>query len=177
MRIRRARLEDAGALAALSITVWVDTYASRGLPRAWADYLATAYTKEGMEAALVDSARALWVAEAEDGLAAFAEMNYASGTPQLGDSRQAEVVHLYVLGRFSRHGLGRALLRACADEAATRGVEVLWLSAYAENAGALAFYRAQGWREIGSTFFELGGVRYPNLVFARYGSKAGSQNS
>lgn len=165
--VRRALPEDAATLAILAITVWVDTYAVDALPGAWASYLEAAYTKEALAAALSDPARSIWVAENEAGALGFAELLYDSRRPELEERRQAEVVHLYVLERFARRGIGRALLDECVRESASRGVETLWLAAYAENRRALEFYRALGWREAGITSFELGGVEYPNVVLAQ----------
>jgi diadenosine tetraphosphate (Ap4A) HIT family hydrolase/predicted GNAT family N-acyltransferase len=56
-----------------------------------------------------------------------------------------------VLPEFRRRGLGRVILRSLMDEAATRGVQGLYLHAQTQ---ALAFYEKEGFLADGEEFFE-----------------------
>ena len=50
---------------------------------------------------------------------------------------------------------------------AAEGSATLWLTAWLGNARALAFYRSQGYRELGSTIYAFEGERYENRLFAK----------
>lgn len=62
---------------------------------------------------------------------------------------EAELLTLAVAPEARRAGLGRALVQEFADIARTRGAETAFLEVAANNAPALALYRALGWREAG----------------------------
>jgi len=100
----------------------------------------------------------------------------APGQPAL--TQGGELVRLYLQPRWQRQGLGRQLLRAAEQavvvQAEAGGVAapgqaaaLLWLTAWDGNQRALAFYAAQGYRELGGTWYSFGGRRYGNRVLAR----------
>jgi len=66
-----------------------------------------------------------------------------------GAGGEAEIITLGVDPGRRRRGLGRALLAAGLNEAAARGSARLFLEVAADNAAALALYRAAGFSEIG----------------------------
>ncbi|HRE35136.1 MAG TPA: GNAT family N-acetyltransferase, partial [Sphingopyxis terrae] len=71
----------------------------------------------------------------------------------------------YSLSRFHGSGLGAALMR-CALHAAA-GHRRLLLGVYARNERALAFYRKQGFVDVGTRQFNVGGKFYDDRVLAR----------
>jgi GNAT superfamily N-acetyltransferase len=85
------------------------------------------------------------------------------GTVRLVEARQWAIdssaftpasIALYVLGLATapdhrRRGIGRALIEAAKAKARTWPAQALWLDAYDHPAGAGAFYRACGFREVG----------------------------
>lgn len=62
---------------------------------------------------------------------------------------EAEIYTVAVLPERRRSGLARALLRSGLAEAATQGVEAVFLEVGARNEPALALYRHLGFREVG----------------------------
>ena len=62
---------------------------------------------------------------------------------------EAELITIAVDPARRRHGIGRRLLVAFAAEAAHRGATTAFLEVAADNAAALALYRANGWYETG----------------------------
>jgi len=82
------------------------------------------------------------VAEEAGEIAGFA-LGYPM-PPQLG-----RVVTLDVHPAFRRRGLGRLLMETLIERLAARGAERVTLEVDVRNSGALAFYRAFGFRETG----------------------------
>jgi diamine N-acetyltransferase len=164
--LRRATPADAAMIAATGAAVWIATYAVESVQPVYADYVLAQFTLEKARVALGDAGTHFWVAAANDGIVGYAELRLGAKTAVLSAARQAEIARLYVLERFARRGIGRALLRRCTDDARAHGAEGVWLSVYSENRRALDFYRALGWQHVGDTGFLLGGVEYPNHVFA-----------
>jgi len=58
-------------------------------------------------------------------------------------------------------------MRASLREARSRDCQTLWLSVYAENRNAGAFYAAMGFVEIGTRDFLFGGRIYNDPVMCR----------
>jgi GNAT superfamily N-acetyltransferase len=72
---------------------------------------------------------------------------------------------LYVLGLAvspdaQGQGIGSQLMQAARDATITWPAEALWLDAYDHPAGAGAFYRRCGFREVGTTHFGKIPLRY-----------------
>ncbi|HLP03474.1 MAG TPA: GNAT family N-acetyltransferase [Opitutaceae bacterium] len=166
VRYRRATAPDAAVLATLATAVWVDTYCGAGLPTAYAEYLLAEFNPERIAATIAAPDAVFWIAEAAEGMIGFAHLHLGARTEHLAAQRQAEVSRLYVLGRFARRGIGRALLQQCQAAAAQWGADALWLTMYTGNAKARAFYQALGWTKIGDWAFTLAGESYPNDVLA-----------
>ena len=78
------------------------------------------------------------VAVPHGGLHAFAIMDYGEST--------AHLVLLGVQATQRRRGLGAQLLAWLEDAARVAGIERIDVECRADNPGAIAFYRAQGYR-------------------------------
>ena len=164
---RQASSSDAATIAALGATVWITTYARDGVVPVFAAYVLEHFTEQRIRTALLEPDTRFWVAEANGGMLGFLEFRRGVRTHCLTDVLQAEVSRLYVLERFTRNGIGRALLDRCRDDAVSYRASSIWLSVYSENARAIDFYRSSGWKLAGETGFLLGGVSYLNYVFSQ----------
>lgn len=83
---------------------------------------------------------------------------------------EAEILTIGSLPSVRRRGLGRALLRAAAAEAATRGAARLFLEVAVDNEAAVGLYRAIGFQQVGCRkgyYTRPDGSRADALVMAR----------
>lgn len=96
----------------------------------------------------------------------FVDIAFATLCPVPG-VRGAEVFRLYVQRPFLRRGLGRKLMAKAEASARARGLESIWLTAWAGNHGALAFYQSLGFRDIGTTEYVIDGVGHENRVLCK----------
>jgi hypothetical protein len=75
------------------------------------------------------------------------------------------------IAREARSQLGpdaiRSLLAQAETHAAAQGAAVLWLTCWARNARALAFYARQRYTELGVTGYVFEGERHENRVLAK----------
>ncbi len=166
IHFRRATAADAPALAALAAAVWIATYCDQGVPTDYAEYVLGEFTAARLAATLAAPATVFWLAEAAEGPVGFVDLRLGRCTEHVRDPRQAEVSRLYVLDRFARRGIGRALLQRCHASAVGADAIALWLTMYSGNTRARAFYHALGWRKVGDWAFTLGEKSYPNDVLA-----------
>jgi len=142
--IRRARVQDAAALADINRRGWLFAYAhilpaetmreaGADLEARWADSLAD-----------MDDDREVWVAtDADDRAIGFVSV----GSSRHEDARpgEGELRAIYLAPEVVGDGVGRELL-ACGERALARlGYEVAMLWVFEENERARRFYERNGW--------------------------------
>jgi GNAT superfamily N-acetyltransferase len=164
---RPAVAEDALCLGVLAMQVFLDTYATEGIRPAHAREALATGSQDGFAALLADPAVTLLVAERAGHLVGFAQLRHGAVHDLLDEPAAAELRRLYVQEPFTGRGVGAALLRRAEQAAAARGAAALWLTAWAGNARALAFYPRQGYALVGDTVYRIEGEAYANKLFAR----------
>lgn len=162
----RATTADAPTLSTLATQVFLDTYATQGIDDALAREVSTVYSAEVFERRLRDADVELLLVTSGGYTVGFVDIAFATHCP-VPDVRGAEVFRLYVQRPFLRRGLGRKLMARAEASARARGQEAIWLTAWAGNHGALAFYQSLGFRDIGTTEYVIDGVGYENRVLCR----------
>jgi ribosomal protein S18 acetylase RimI-like enzyme len=160
---RAGMLADASCIGVLATQVFLDTYAPDGVRPELAREALSVYSTAAVEARLVMPERRFVLAERQGHLVGFLEFDHTARCPVAGVTG-SEVVRLYVQRRFQRRGLGQALSRRAQALAAEAGQPTVWLTAWAGNTPALAFYRALGWRDVGAAEHVIEGVGYENRV-------------
>ncbi len=78
-----------------------------------------------------------------------------------------EVQRIYVLSRYHGTGIGHALMTRATEESARRGARQVVLGVLKRNTRAVAFYRRQGFREVGTRVFQVGSARFDDFVFGK----------
>jgi len=164
---RPANAADAPALAALSIQVWLATYATEGVNDLLARYVLDQFTPAAFIAWTNDADTALIVAEADAHLVGYARLRFGA-RQALVPSASTELCTLYVQEPFTRSGVGSALLdKARATVRDRTGNDALWLTVNVQNQRACRFYEKHGFARKGTTWFALGEGRHENHVLGR----------
>lgn len=166
MILRRAVLEDASSLAAISIEVWVGTYLKQGVGAFFADYALAEFTTDRMRALITDPAQTIFVSQNREGIDGFIRIAQGSTAPVAGCS-DTEIATFYVQPRHHGKGIGLRLLQAALTFCHEERVSSVWLTTNAENDPAIGFYLAQGFHQVGETYFEIDDQRYLNNVYLR----------
>lgn len=162
--IREAGADDAPALALIGAATFLETFAGILDGEAIVGHCAAQHTASAYRDYLTNGARA-WIAEAQPG---GAPIGFALvGRPDLAAAIDGdiELKRIYSLSRFHGTGVGAGLMKQAL--AAANGHLRLLLGVYARNDRALAFYRKQGFADIGTRQFNVGGKLYDDLVLAR----------
>lgn len=163
---RHATLADAQTLSTLATQVFLDTYATHGINEALAREVATVYSIEVFERRLRDADVELLLVTSGGYTVGFVDIAFATRCPVPG-VHGAEVFRLYVQRPFLRRGLGRHLMDKAEASTHARGLEAIWLTAWAGNHGALAFYQSLGFQDIGTTEYVIDGVGHENRVLCK----------
>jgi ribosomal protein S18 acetylase RimI-like enzyme len=162
--IREAGADDASALALIGAATFLETFAGILDGDAIVGHCVAQHNDAAYKTYLAAGARA-WIAEAQPG---GAPIGFALvGKPDLAAALDGdiELKRIYSLSRFHGTGLGAALMNQALE--AANGHRRLLLGVYAGNQRALSFYRKQGFADLGTRQFNVGGKLYDDLVLAR----------
>ena len=166
--LRLASPPDTITVAALSVQVFLDTYATEGIRpdlayEAFSEYSAEAFTQR-----LGEANREFILAESGAGLLGYAEVLLSPLPAPAGQLSGAELVRLYVQPAAQHSGIGRALLDRAERAVLTAGIPSLWLTTWDGNPNARAFYARMGYADVGATTYSFQGNSYANRVFAKH---------
>ena len=157
MNIRPAIHTDAPAIARVHVDTWRVAY--RGIvPDDYLDSLSYD-TRAAFWARLIsDPFTPSFVQVAEDDSAQI--VGFVSGGPAPLDNPtyEGELYAIYVLPKAQGKGVGRALIRACAQTLKERGTTSMLLWVLKDNPSARAFYESLGGQLLNEQQFELGGA-------------------
>jgi ribosomal protein S18 acetylase RimI-like enzyme len=158
--VRRAAATEADArlLAALGARLFTGTFGAMNDPDDLRLFLAQTYSSELQLAELRDANRATWIAEAGEARepVGYAMTRRESKSPHVDARRPAELQRIYADRSWHGHGVGKALLDACIDQARAWGCDVLWLGVWERNPRGIAFYEKWGFRRVGAQRFLVG---------------------
>jgi GNAT superfamily N-acetyltransferase len=165
--LRPAVAGDALCIGVLGMQVFLETYAPDGIRPDLAREVLQMLSPEATAAALARDDQRLIVAEREGHLLGFAHWRPGAAHEGVPARRPAELFRLYVLQRFAGLGLGTRLLRAAEEAATATGADTMWLTAWAGNERARAFYPRRGYTDVGTTAYVIEGIAYENRLFVR----------
>jgi ribosomal protein S18 acetylase RimI-like enzyme len=160
LTIRRAKIEDAGAIAHVQVESWKTTYA--GIV---SDVFLTSLNKQErtqswQEQILADNI-ALLVAEDETGIFGFA----AGGeVRERLDDYDAELYAIYLLRERQKQGAGRTLCLTLASALQTRGFTSMLVWVLEQNP-SVSFYERLGAVQIARKVINIGGADLQELAF------------
>ena len=166
-KFRPATGDDALCISVLAAQVFVDTYATLGIREAIARHVTEELSVSTMAASIANSYHRFIVAEVANHLVGFVQLKLHAENTAVSSHNAVEVVRLYVLERFASSGVGTSLLARAEALAAAQGAQHTWLTAWAGNARALAFYPRRGYAECGPTTYVFQGENIENRLFVK----------
>lgn len=166
---RKASSADSAQLAALSIEVWLHTYAKTGISNTYADYVLERFTPDYYQNKIEDTDKQIIVCEMNAHLLGFIALDFTPAPPDclLTFSNIAEITTLYIRVAHAGCGIGQALMQQAREAASSRNSGSIFLSVLHNNYRALHFYQMQGLRPQGSIWFELNGEKHKNYVLTQ----------
>lgn len=154
--IRRATASDAALVAELGRRTFTDTFASDNTPEDMAAFLAATFGPELQRRETEDPAVAVLLAERAGSPVAYAMLREGEAPEGVTGPAPIELARFYVDRSGHGQGIAARLMACVLETAAARGARTLWLGVWERNARAIAFYRKQGFEDVGSHAFVLG---------------------
>ena len=157
VRIRRASVDDAPALAAFGARTFAETFGETNAPEDMAAYLAGAYGEPQQRAEVMNPDIATLIVEAGAELAGFAQVRRGGQAPAcVTGASIVELWRFYVDRLWQGRGVAQELMAAAHRAARELGGERMWLSVWERNPRAIAFYTKRGFVDAGSKSFHVG---------------------
>ncbi|EWG12883.1 GNAT family N-acetyltransferase [Cytobacillus firmus] len=160
MKIRTAKLSDAGGIAKVHVDSWRTTYKN-------------IIPEEFLENLSYQSREELWINIIPKGIVFVAEndegqiVGFSSGGKERsGDYKeyQGELSSIYILKEFQGQGIGKALVKSVIKELGKSGMNTMLVFVLADNNSAL-FYEAMGGKIIDKIEVEIAGKKLNELVY------------
>ncbi|MHC1547142.1 GNAT family N-acetyltransferase [Phyllobacterium sp. K27] len=164
--IREARVSDAQNLAALSIQVWLHTYAKAGVRDVFSRYVFAEFTAERFAGEIEGRTKQLFVAEVQNHLVGYVRICFEAECP-VRHIAQPEIETLYVQEHFAGCGVGSGLLDRAVEACKSRNHGQAWLMVNQQNLPAYSFYERKLFQKIGTVDFELESERHANDVLVK----------
>ncbi|WP_298469363.1 GNAT family N-acetyltransferase [uncultured Erythrobacter sp.] len=160
--IRPAGPDDAVRLSLISDATFLETFAGEIAGDALVAHCKEMHAPRYLAKVLEEGAKA-WLAELDHAPVGYALLTRSDlDAAQTGD---IELKKIYLLSRFQGQGVASRLLDAV-EQGAT-GYQRLLLGVKADNHRAIAFYTKQGFSQIDTRRFNVGGTLYDDIVLAR----------
>jgi len=167
LAIRIANLTDGAALSALGGQTFVEAFGADNTPEDTAAHLAATFTPERLAQEIADPSSRLLIAEVGSAPAGYAKLHWTDPPDCVSGPKPVELARIYVLARWHGHGVGRALLERCMEEARAAGAQTMWLGVWERNQGAQAFYGKLGFAHVGYKAFMVGSDKQRDWVMER----------
>ena len=158
---REAQDADIKNIAALGTLVWLHTYTTNGIKEPFWDYVCEEFSAERVAATIAKET--VVVAILDEHLVGYGVLKLNSHCPDHALYR-AEIDHLYIHPSLTSKGFGQSICCKLFESSIAHGFTKVWLTVFHENERALAFYRKNGWMELGHTFFCLYEERHKNII-------------
>ncbi len=147
--------------------VYLNTYATEGIRPLLVREIHAQLSIAVISALIASPAQSFILVERAAYLIAFAQITHGARHELVAAENVVELNRLYVQERFAGQGVGKALLNHVEALAAASGASKMWLTAWAKNLRALAFYAAQGYVDVGMTMYRFEHEAHENRLFVK----------
>lgn len=165
--IRPGEPADAAALAELAARTFRDTFMADNRPEDVELHLARSFGVAQQREELANKNISTILAEVDGGLAGYAQLRRGPAPECVTGKAHIELRRFYVDREWHGRGIAQALMREVDVESRRLGAATLWLSVWERNERAKAFYRKQGFGDVGAHTFMLGADAQVDRIFER----------
>ena len=165
--IRRAVPNDSKNLAALAEETFRNTFGSMNTAVNMNIHCRMSYSEAIQLGEIVDPQMTTLVCEDGDDLIAFAQLCWSKAPSWVPAMNPSEIQRIYVAKPWHGKGIAQDLMAVCLKEMVNRESDVVWLGVWERNPRAIAFYKKNGFTEVGSHIFPLGTDPQRDIIMVR----------
>jgi len=171
-RVRRARIEDAGIVAAVAAETFELACPPGTAPASITAFIDEHLSESRFAGYLASDDRIVLLADVDGEIAGYTMLVLGeptdAGVAEAVSARPTvELSKCYVRYGFHGHGVATTLMESSLDAAAAAGAASLWLGVNQQNARAIRFYGKSGFSQVGTKTFLVGDEVHDDFVFER----------
>ena len=167
IKITPCKQQQLTELREVSITTYHDTFAHCNCEDLMQQYFNDALTLEKLSQEWHVVGSTFYFIYVENSIAGYLKVNIDDAQTDNVATNSLEVERFYISKEFKRLGLGKQLM-AFAEQLARESKKTsMWLGVWEDNFPALAFYQAQGFYQVGSHPFNMGGEIQTDLLLKK----------
>lgn len=167
VHLRFAVAGDAAGLSVVAARLFEEAFAADNTVQDMADYLAANFSEAQQRQQIMAPDWDTLVAEDQQGVIAYAQINYGSPPACVEANYAAGIARFYVDSRAQGKGIAQDLLATAIRCVHQRGAQCMWLAVWEHNARAIAFYTKAGFAPVGDVTFVLGQDAQRDVVMQR----------
>jgi GNAT superfamily N-acetyltransferase len=164
IHIRRGMASDAPALSAFAARTFAEAFGADNRPEDMQAHLASSYTIPRQTTELIDPDIATLLAFQAETLRAYAQVRRHQPPPCVTQAQPIELYRFYVDRPAQGQGVAQLLMAAVHGAARAFGGQHLWLSVWEQNPRGIAFYKKEGFVDVGRKDFYVGPDRQSDRV-------------
>ena len=164
VRIRRAALPDAPALAVFAAKTFADAFGADNRPEDLRAHLEATYGPQQQAREITSPDEITLLAFREDALVGFAQVRRNTPPACVTHPNPVELHRFYVDRAAHGQGVAQSLMFEAKGAGRELGGEHLWLSVWQHNPRAIAFYAKAHFRVVGEADFFVGPDRQTDHI-------------
>ena len=164
-RVRVATIDDADDLAKIAEHTFRESYTSVNSAADMNAHCTQYFGRAQQSSEILDQTQTILLLERDDLLGGFAQLCWHKAPScDIQAKWPSEILRFYLGEQLHGTGAAQTLMNSVLDDAKKTDTDVLWLGVWEHNFRALAFYRKQGFVEVGEHTFQLGTDRQRDLI-------------
>ena len=168
IKIRKATIEDAEALAVVGMHTFIQMWAPFTSPGNLKVYVESAYSYETISQELAHENFTYLVAFDNEKMIGFVKLGRKQELGEWITDKCLEICRLYVLKEYFDKKVGKMLMEESIAVASKEKVQSIVLGVWENNHRALAFYKKWGFEVIGTHPFVVGSQVDTDLVMKKH---------
>ncbi|WP_022942066.1 GNAT family N-acetyltransferase [Psychromonas hadalis] len=154
-------------LREISMQTYRDTFSDNNSEALMQQYFNDAMTSEKLLQEINTQGSYFYFIYLNNEVAGFLKVNEGQAQTDKVTENSLEIERFYIGKQYLRNGLGKQLMEFVCELAKKSNYASLWLDVWEGNCAALAFYKKQGFYQIGEHPFDMGGDIQTDLLFKR----------
>lgn len=154
--VKKATIQDADLIAALSRQTFYDTFAHHNTTEDMDKFMNEQFTHQRLMEEVGAPGNEFLLAYHNTEPVGYARLRKGSNPAALGDLPAIEIARIYAVQHIIGKGVGSSLMQRCIAVAKETGSQVIWLGVWEKNQQAIDFYTRWGFEKFGDHTFMLG---------------------
>lgn len=168
IEIRIATTEDADYIALLGRITFGETFGHLFSDKQdLLDYYDSTFAVDKIENSLSKPNNHYWIAFADRLPVGYAKLKLNSKSEFIPEAAVCQLQKIYVLKDFLAMKIGHTMQNLLLEKAKKEGFNQIWLSVLQANERAIQFYQKNGFKNIGSHYFQIGQENFNFIAMSK----------